>query len=159
MCTTVVSGLCAGLHIAWYVCVPPNLGIWAVSRLHEFLDCVEHMHHAHCWTVYLGGFFSRNFELEPVGGVSLSELHTSMTSLHTCVCMFVCLLACLDRPLTENFKWVCLNVNIAKITLDGLSWRAIGRVQCRLRRLKLKHTWQLTACLLQSSTASSPQAV
>ena len=28
-----------------------------------------------------------------------------------------------------------------------------------LRRLKLKHTWQLTACLLQSSTAGSPQVV
>ena len=28
-----------------------------------------------------------------------------------------------------------------------------------LRRLKLKHTWQLTACLLKSSTAACPQAV
>ena len=28
-----------------------------------------------------------------------------------------------------------------------------------LRRLKLNHTWQLTACLLQSSTAGCPQAV
>ena len=33
-------------------------------------------------------------------GVSLSEPHTSVTSLRTCVCMF----ACLDRPLTVNFK-------------------------------------------------------
>jgi len=31
-------------------------------------------------------------------GASLSEPHTSMTSLHPCVCMF----ACLDRPLTVN---------------------------------------------------------
>ena len=33
-------------------------------------------------------------------GASLSEPHTSVTSLRTCVCMF----ACLDRPLTVNFK-------------------------------------------------------
>ena len=33
-------------------------------------------------------------------GASLSKPHTSMTALRTCVCM----LACLDRPLTENFK-------------------------------------------------------
>ena len=31
-------------------------------------------------------------------GVSLSEPHTSVTSLPPCVCMFVCL----DRPLTVN---------------------------------------------------------
>ena len=37
-------------------------------------------------------------------GASLSEPHTSVTSLHTCVCMLACLLACLDRPLTENLK-------------------------------------------------------
>ena len=35
-------------------------------------------------------------------GVSLSELHTSVTALRTCV--YGCLLACLDRPLTINFK-------------------------------------------------------
>jgi len=35
-------------------------------------------------------------------GASLSEPHTSVTSLHLCVCMFACLLACLDWPLTVN---------------------------------------------------------
>ena len=35
-------------------------------------------------------------------GASLSEPHTSVTSLCPCVCMFACLLACLDRPLTVN---------------------------------------------------------
>ena len=35
-------------------------------------------------------------------GASLSEPHTSVTALHTCVC--VCLLACFDRSLTVNFK-------------------------------------------------------
>ena len=34
-----------------------------------------------------------------VVGVSLSEPNTSMTALHTHVCIYACLLACLDRPL------------------------------------------------------------
>ena len=38
-------------------------------------------------------------------GASLSEPHTSVTSLHLCVCMFARLLACLDRPLTVNHFW------------------------------------------------------
>ena len=41
-------------------------------------------------------------------GASLSEPHTSMTSLRTCM-------SCLDRPLTINFKWARLNFNITKI--------------------------------------------
>ena len=36
-------------------------------------------------------------------GASLSEPHTSVTSLHTCVCMLACLLAWTDQ-LTKNFK-------------------------------------------------------
>ena len=36
-------------------------------------------------------------------GASLSEPHTNVTALHTCVCMYVCLSVCL-RPYTENFK-------------------------------------------------------
>jgi len=35
-------------------------------------------------------------------GASLSEPHTSVISLHPCVCMF----ACLDRPLTANLFWL-----------------------------------------------------
>jgi len=34
-------------------------------------------------------------------GASLSEPHTSVTSLRACVCM----LACVDRPRTGNFKY------------------------------------------------------
>jgi len=37
-------------------------------------------------------------------GASLSEPHTSVTSLRTCVCIYACLFACLDRPLIGNFK-------------------------------------------------------
>ena len=37
-------------------------------------------------------------------GASLSEPHTSVTSLRTRVCIYLCLLACLDRPLTGYFK-------------------------------------------------------
>jgi len=41
-------------------------------------------------------------------GASLNEPHTSMTALHTHVCIYVlCLLVsffCLDRPLTVTFK-------------------------------------------------------
>ena len=32
-------------------------------------------------------------------GASLSEPHTSVSSMHTCVCMF----ACLDQPLIVNY--------------------------------------------------------
>ena len=39
-------------------------------------------------------------------GASLSELHTSVTALH----MWVCMLVCLDRPLTVNFKWAHSNI-------------------------------------------------
>ena len=39
----------------------------------------------------------------PLIGASLSEPHTSVTALRTCVCMSVCLFVCL-RPYTENFK-------------------------------------------------------
>ena len=44
-------------------------------------------------------------------GASLSEPHTSVTSLSTCVCIYACLLACLDRPLTVNFKWAHSNIS------------------------------------------------
>ena len=40
-------------------------------------------------------------------GASLSEPHTSMTALRKCVCIY----ACLDRPLTVNFKWAHSNIS------------------------------------------------
>ena len=42
-----------------------------------------------------------------VGGHRLSEPHTSVTALRTCVCMSVCLSVCGQSglwPYTENFK-------------------------------------------------------
>ena len=41
-------------------------------------------------------------------GASLSEPHTSVTSLHPCVCMFVCLLACLLGPTTYRKSLLAL---------------------------------------------------
>jgi len=37
------------------------------------------------------------YESKVIIGASLSEPHTSVTSLHTCVCMFACLLAWSDH--------------------------------------------------------------
>ena len=46
-------------------------------------------------------------------GVSLSEPHTSVTALQTCVCMYVCLLA------AKNRKFLNERVHITKIKLGG----------------------------------------
>ena len=46
------------------------------------------------------------YNTESVIGASLSESHTSVTSLHPWVCMF----ACLDRPLTVNHFWLIFYV-------------------------------------------------
>ena len=76
--------------------------------------------------------------------------------------MLACLVACLDRPLTGNFKYARLNFNIMKIELMHLVGdREVLLPECsagnlELRRLKLKRTWQLTACLLQIINGSSP---
>ena len=40
----------------------------------------------------------------PLIGASLSELHTSVTALRTCVCMSACLLACLLVAIYRKFK-------------------------------------------------------
>ena len=42
--------------------------------------------------------------LDRVIGASLSEPHTSVTALPACVCIYLSIYACLDRPLPENFK-------------------------------------------------------
>ena len=55
------------------------------------------------------------------------------------------------RPYTVSFKWARLNFNITKIELmhsvgEGLLPEcSVGYPE--LRRLKLKHAWQLTPCL------------
>ena len=46
--------------------------------------------------------FYCKLEKDVIIGASLSEPHTSVTALRTCVCMFACLLACL-QPYTVNF--------------------------------------------------------
>ena len=67
--------------------------------------------------------------------------------------MCVCMLACSHN--TVNFKRAHLNFNITKIELmHSVGDREGLLLECsagylELRRLKLKHTWQLTACLLQ----------
>ena len=44
-------------------------------------------------------------------GASLSEPHTSVTALRTSACMLVRLYACLNRPLTVNFKSAHSNIS------------------------------------------------
>ena len=70
-----------------------------------------------------------------------------------CARVCVSMLACLDRPLTENFKWVRI-----LILRRSSSWLlpecSIGYLE--LRRLKLKHTWQLIPCLLQITKCRLP---
>ena len=76
---------------------------------------------------------------------SLSEPHTSVNSLRTCVCMYVCMLAW-----TDHLPKI-LNERVFLILRRSSSWLlpecSVGYLE--LRRLKLKHTWHLTPCLLQ----------
>ena len=73
--------------------------------------------------------------------VSLSEPHTSVTTLRMCV--YLSMFACLDQPLTVNFKWAHLNT----------SWRSRReagddvRVQCRRPGVK---TTEVEACVATS---------
>ena len=65
------------------------------------------------------GFFGEKYLLaiaKYIIGASLSEPHTSVTALCTHVCMLVCLLVGLDRPLTVNF-----NERIQIFHNDGMS--------------------------------------
>ena len=39
------------------------------------------------------------------------EPHTSVTALRTCVCIYLSIYACLDRPLTINFKSAHSNIS------------------------------------------------
>ena len=93
-------------------------------------------------------------------GASLSEPHTSVTALHTFVCIYACLLACLDRPLTVNFEWA--HSNISQKSISWSTWRP-GESYCQSaadperRRLKLKHVWRWF--VLVPTTASHSQAV
>ena len=95
-------------------------------------------------------------------GASLSEPHTSVTSLSTNVCIYACLLVWTD-PLPKNLNKRVFNITKIEL-MHSVGDRKGLLLECsvgymELRWLKLKHTWQLTACLLQSSTAGCPQAV
>ena len=80
-------------------------------------------------------------------GASLSEPHTSVTALSTCVCIYVCL----DRPLTVNFKWA--HSKFAKPW--EWAWSATARLQgwCERERgwndsnsIRWQHAQQITFC-------------
>ena len=62
----------------WSMFLTSYTGYWNIVTAHTHT-------HTHTHTVTLIG-------------ASLSEPHTSVTSLHTCVCMLACLLACLLGP-------------------------------------------------------------
>ena len=89
-------------------------------------------------------------------GASLSEPHTSVITLRTCVCM----LACLGRPLTINFKGTYSNNSRRSSWSMWGQWRAT--VECSIRdpkrrQLKLKHAWHWFVLL--PTTAGHSQAV
>ena len=61
---------------------------------------------------------------DPIIGASLSEPHTSVTALRTRV--YLCAYACLDRPLTGNFKWAHSNISRRSISRYRKSmWRPV----------------------------------
>ena len=74
-------------------------------------------------------------------GASLSDPHTSVTSLHTCVCMLAW---------TDHLPKI-LNERVFLILRRSSSWLLpeCSVSYLELRRLKLKHAWHLTPCLLQ----------
>ena len=74
----------------------------------------------------------------------LSEPHTSVTSLHTCVCM----LAWIDHlPKILNERVFLILRRSSSWLFSLLPEGSVGYLE--LRQLKLKHTWHLTPCLLQ----------
>ena len=77
-------------------------------------------------------------------GASLTKPHTSVTALHMWVCIYACLFACLDRPLTVNFNERIQifhedRPEACKTSGGLLSECDIG--DPKQRRLKLKHAW------------------
>ena len=93
-------------------------------------------------------------------GASLSEPHTSVTSLRTCVCMFACLRAWTDhlpKILNEHIQ-IFLEVDIVKhvkASAGLLSECSVGDLE--RRRLKLKHVWHWFVLL--PTTAGRSQAI
>jgi len=90
------------------------------------------------WNIRKKSRFMQLISLKMIGA-SLSEPHTSVTALRTCVCMYVCMSVCtVCRPYTENFKWARWNFNITKIELDVWCLCSLkARVQRRLLGVEL----------------------
>ena len=65
-------------------------------------------------------------------GASLSEPHTSVPALHTCVCIYACLLAWTDHLLNER---IIFHDDRCHEACEGM-WRATVRVQRRGPRAK-----------------------
>ena len=65
-----------------------------------------HLIHTFCPRLCMAG----EMVLAHIIGASVSEPHTSVTALRTCICMLACLLVCL-WPCTINFKWAYLNIS------------------------------------------------
>ena len=70
----------------------PTYSVFMISRLRRPQFCMIVVCVNFCDSALL---LSGSIFIEVIGA-SLSEPHTSVTSLHPCVCMFACLLACLD---------------------------------------------------------------
>ena len=78
-----------------------------------------------------------------------------MTSLRTRVCIYLCLLAWTDHLLeilNKRVYWILILRRSSSCT-----WWVIVKGYCQSSApVKLKHTWQLTACLLQIINSSLP---
>ena len=143
---------------------------WALKfGLHVFQHWLCHWFVTRTWNARSSAkaelviaYIHMTYNTKKMIGVSLSEPHTSMTALHTCVCMFACLLACLDQPLTVKFKRAHSNISRTSISLS--MWRPVEAwlSECSIgdpewRQLKLKHMWQLNSsdlCLYQQRQAA-----
>ena len=80
---------------------------------------------------------------------------------YACVCIYACMLVCLDWPLTGNFKWV--NANISRRSISWSSGELLSDMsECSVRDpewwwLNLKHAWHWFVLL--PTTAGCSQAV
>ena len=69
-------------------------------------------------------------------GASLSEPHTSMTALLTCVCIRLSM----NRPLTVNFKWAHIQIFHEDRYRAWSMWRPVEGVRMQRRRPRAKTT-------------------
>ena len=112
-----------------------------------------------CYTSCTWHMIHPNWSSVLIIGASLSEPHTSVTSLHTCVCMLACLLACL-LAWTDHLPKI-LNERVFLILRRSSSWLL---PECSVGYLELRRlSWSTHGILLlvcyRSSTAGCPQAV